>query len=115
MPRALLLIAPAVLAVLAALASLALGARPVPVDAAVGALTVAALHGPAAVTGMDGAAVLSRVPRTLAAILVGAGLAVAGAALQGATRNPLGDPGLLGLTAGTVLAFALGIALGVAG
>ena len=42
-------------------------------------------------------------------------LAVAGAALQGATRNPLGDPGLLGLSAGAGLAVAAGMALGVAG
>lgn len=61
--------------------------------------------------GMDAVVVTARVPRTLTAILVGAALAVAGAGLQGATRNPLGDPGLLGLTAGAALAVVLGLAL----
>src|SRR5690554_5637251 len=41
-----------------------------------------------------------RLPREVAAILVGAALSVAGAIMQGLTRNPLADPGLLGLTAG---------------
>lgn len=60
---------------------------------------------------MDEVVVAARVPRTITAILVGAALAVAGAGLQGATRNPLGDPGLLGLTAGASLAVVLGLAL----
>lgn len=41
-----------------------------------------------------------RLPREVGGILVGAALAVAGAIMQGLTRNPLADPGLLGLTAG---------------
>lgn len=41
-----------------------------------------------------------RLPREIAAIFVGAALATAGAIMQGITRNPLADPGLLGLTAG---------------
>ncbi|MCA9879171.1 MAG: iron ABC transporter permease [Thermomicrobiales bacterium] len=41
-----------------------------------------------------------RLPRVVIALMVGAGLAVAGAIMQGMTRNPLADPGLLGLTAG---------------
>jgi iron complex transport system permease protein len=40
-----------------------------------------------------------RLPREVAAIVVGAALAVAGAIMQGMTRNPLADPGLLGLLA----------------
>jgi iron complex transport system permease protein len=51
-----------------------------------------------------------RIPRAVAAILVGAALAVSGAIMQGITRNPLADPGLLGLTAGANLALALTIA-----
>src|SRR5690606_26663639 len=39
-----------------------------------------------------------RLPREIAAIFVGAALATAGAIMQGITRNPLADPGLLGLT-----------------
>ncbi|WP_246943741.1 FecCD family ABC transporter permease [Bacillus pinisoli] len=52
-----------------------------------------------------------RLPREIAAIFVGAGLAVAGAIMQGITRNPLADPSLLGLTAGANAALALTIAL----
>ncbi|MEH7381830.1 iron ABC transporter permease [Bacillus sp. JJ1533] len=52
-----------------------------------------------------------RVPREIAAVFVGAALSVAGAIMQGVTRNPLADPGLLGLTAGANAALALTIAL----
>src|SRR5690606_34302517 len=41
-----------------------------------------------------------RMPREVAAMFVGAALAVSGAIMQGMTRNPLADPGLLGLTSG---------------
>lgn len=47
-----------------------------------------------------------RLPRELGAALVGAALAVSGAIMQGMTRNPLADPGLLGLNAGATFAFA---------
>ncbi|QAY66609.1 FecCD family ABC transporter permease [Paenibacillus protaetiae] len=52
-----------------------------------------------------------RIPRSAAAALVGAGLAVAGAIMQGMTRNPLADSGLLGLNAGAGLALAICIAM----
>src|SRR5690606_12920738 len=48
-----------------------------------------------------------RIPRAAAGALVGAGFAVAGAVMQGMTRNPLADSGLLGLNAGAGLALAL--------
>lgn len=51
-----------------------------------------------------------RFPRTIGAILVGSALGVSGAIMQGMTRNPLADPGLLGLTAGANMALALTIA-----
>lgn len=51
-----------------------------------------------------------RLPRELAALFVGAALAVAGAIMQGVTRNPLADPGLLGLTAGASAALAITLA-----
>ncbi len=51
-----------------------------------------------------------RLPRELAAIFVGAALAVSGAVMQGMTRNPLADPGLLGLSAGANAALAITIA-----
>jgi iron complex transport system permease protein len=52
-----------------------------------------------------------RLPREVAALFVGAGLSVAGAIMQGVTRNPLADPSILGLTAGANAALALTIAL----
>lgn len=51
-----------------------------------------------------------RIPRVVAAMFVGASLSVAGSIMQGLTRNPLADPGLLGLTAGANLALAITIA-----
>ncbi|ADV65906.1 ABC-type transporter, integral membrane subunit [Deinococcus maricopensis DSM 21211] len=61
------------------------------------------------------AAVLNviRLPRVVLGALIGAGLAVAGAAMQGLFRNPLADPGLLGISSGASLAAALSIVLGV--
>lgn len=53
-----------------------------------------------------------RLPRTLLAMLVGAALAVSGAVLQGLFRNPLADPGLIGVSAGAALAAGLTIVLG---
>lgn len=52
-----------------------------------------------------------RLPRALIAALVGASLAVAGALMQGVTRNPLADPGLLGLMAGASLAAVLSVSV----
>lgn len=52
-----------------------------------------------------------RFPRVFAAVFIGAALAVAGAIMQGVTRNPLADPGLLGLTAGANAALAIGFVL----
>lgn len=51
-----------------------------------------------------------RVPRTLAGIAAGAALGVAGALIQAFTRNPLADPGILGVNAGAAFAVALGVA-----
>ncbi|MFO7249048.1 MAG: iron ABC transporter permease [Bacillota bacterium] len=48
-----------------------------------------------------------RLPRSLADVLVGAAFAVAGAIMQGMTRNPLADSGLLGLNAGAIFAVAV--------
>lgn len=52
-----------------------------------------------------------RVPRTVLGLLVGAALGVAGALMQALTRNPLADPGLLGINAGAATAIVLGVAL----
>ncbi|WP_240009612.1 FecCD family ABC transporter permease [Marinomonas algicola] len=48
-----------------------------------------------------------RLPRVLLSASVGAALAVSGAALQGLFRNPLADPGLIGISSGAVLSVAL--------
>ncbi len=52
-----------------------------------------------------------RLPRMVAAILVGSALAMAGAIMQGVTRNPIADTGLLGINSGAGLALIIGYAL----
>ncbi|MFI5781909.1 FecCD family ABC transporter permease [Nocardia sp. NPDC051570] len=52
-----------------------------------------------------------RIPRTVFAVIIGAALGLAGALTQGYTRNPLADPGLLGITQGAALAVVLAITL----
>lgn len=52
-----------------------------------------------------------RIPRTLLAVAAGAALGVAGTLTQGHTRNPIAEPGLLGVTAGAAFATAFGIAV----
>jgi len=54
-----------------------------------------------------------RAPRTAAAAVVGAALGLAGAVMQGLLRNPLADPGVLGVSAGAGLGAALAITLGL--
>ena len=54
-----------------------------------------------------------RLPRTILAILVGAGLSISGALMQGLFRNPLADPGLVGISSGAALGAALVIVLGL--
>lgn len=54
-----------------------------------------------------------RLPRVLLAVLVGAALALSGAVMQGLFRNPLADPGLLGISSGASLMLALSVVLPV--
>ena len=56
-----------------------------------------------------------RLPRVLAALAVGAALAAAGTMLQAVTRNPLADPGILGINAGAAFAVVVMLVLGAAG
>ncbi|MEU5347812.1 MULTISPECIES: iron ABC transporter permease [unclassified Streptomyces] len=93
--------------------SLAVGTRQVPLSAVLDAL----LHGGGS---RDALAVRSlRLPRTAVGLTAGAALGVAGAALQAVTRNPLADPGILGLSqgaaAGVVFAITGGLANGFGG
>jgi iron complex transport system permease protein len=71
---------------------------------------------PSSGTAMRDAVVILdiRLPRTILAVTVGAGLAVAGAILQGVFRNPLADPGLVGISPGAALAAVLWIVFGTA-
>lgn len=69
---------------------------------------LAALSGATANIGQSAVAV--RIPRTVLAILAGGALALAGAVMQGVTRNPLADPGILGVNAGAALAVVIGVA-----
>jgi iron complex transport system permease protein len=56
------------------------------------------------------ASVALRIPRTLLAMLAGGALGLAGAIMQGVTRNPLADPGILGVNMGASLAVVIGVA-----
>jgi len=91
--------------VLAALcvASLAIGTRFVSPDEVLAALTGDS-------SSIGAAAVTARIPRTVLALLVGAALALSGTTLQAVTRNPLADPGILGLSMGASLAVVCGMA-----
>ncbi|MHA7293343.1 FecCD family ABC transporter permease [Arthrobacter sp. HLT1-21] len=95
--------ATAVVLVLICAASLAFGSRLISVDVFVAALTD---FDPA---NGDHAVVHSRIPRTVTGLMVGAALGLAGAAMQGVARNPLADPGILGVNAGAALAIVTGI------
>ncbi|MFB7306707.1 FecCD family ABC transporter permease [Streptomyces sp. NPDC056192] len=103
--RRALATATAVLALLVAvLLSLAVGARTIAPSAVLDAL----LHG----GHSDAAEVIRqlRVPRTLIGLMVGAALALAGTVLQGITRNPIADPGILGISQGASVGVVLAIA-----
>ncbi len=109
MPRAaraggLLLLALALVAVL--VLSITVGARPIAFNDIWNALTA---FDP---TQTNHKIILDlRLPRTLVGLLVGAALGLSGAILQGATRNPLADPGILGINAGATLCVVLGISV----
>jgi len=86
------------------LLSLAVGSRSIGLSTSVDALSSYDPTNPDHVIVHD-----VRVPRTLIGLMVGTALGLAGALMQGVTRNPLADPGLLGVTAGagTAIAFAV--------
>jgi iron complex transport system permease protein len=91
------------LLVLVALLSLAVGSRNIPLGT-----VVDVLFRP---DGSDASTIVHglRLPRTVLAVTVGIALGVAGALMQGHTRNPLADPGLLGVEAGAAFAVVIGI------
>ncbi len=89
--------------VLLVIASITIGSRNVD-----WADIVAALGG--ATDNIGQGAIAKRIPRTVLAMLVGAALGLAGAVMQGVTRNPLADPGILGVNMGASLAVVIGMA-----
>lgn len=91
------------LAIAVAVLSLMVGTRDVPLTD-----VVAALSGDTST--LDRAAAAARLPRTLLALLAGAALGMSGAVMQGVTRNPLADPGILGINTGASLAVVVGVA-----
>ncbi|WP_327086232.1 iron ABC transporter permease [Nonomuraea sp. NBC_01738] len=109
MKRLGFLIAALVVLALAVLASVAFGSHPTsPGD------VLDVLRGVADPAVAD--VVESRYPRTALGLLAGLCLAVAGTLMQGVTRNPLADPGLLGVTSGASAAIVTSMAfLGVSG
>lgn len=98
--------------VISALLALAVGRYSVPLDTVVRVL-VAPIVGLAPTWSETEAQVIWAVrgPRTLLAAIVGAGLALAGAALQSVFRNPLADPQILGVSSGAALGGVFGILL----
>jgi len=84
-----------VAAVVGVVVSIALGAVEIPLATVIDALTGNAEPGPLRKIILE-----LRLPRTVEAIVVGAGLGVAGALLQGALANPLASPDVIGVTAG---------------
>jgi len=100
-----------VLLVLAALASATVGAAGISFERLLAALGV--IDGDTALLARDRLVLWSvRAPRIAMAVCVGALLAVAGTIMQGLFRNPLADPGLVGVSAGGALAAAGTIVLG---
>lgn len=99
----LCLVAVLVVATIVAILSLMVGTRDVaPFE------VLAAIAGDTST--LDRAAVATRIPRTVLALIAGASLGLAGAVMQGITRNPLADPGILGINTGASLAVVVGVA-----
>lgn len=108
--RAIGLLLLAVALVVVCLASLAFGANPLPLEQV--------LRGLLQPDGGEASLIVwsLRVPRTVVGLLVGAAFGVAGALIQALTRNPLADPGILGVNAGAGFAVTLGVgAFGLSG
>lgn len=94
-----------VLSVLLCLVSLAVGSHSLTLEEVAGALV------PGRTTVASVIVWQLRMPRTVLAVMVGASLAVAGVVMQGLTRNPLAEPGILGINAGASLSVVLSMSL----
>lgn len=114
-PR-LLFIGLSLLLLVALWLSLALGPVSLPLDATLRAL-LRLVGVPLGGDGLEQAELILaqiRLPRTLLGLAVGAVLAVSGVAMQGLFRNPLADPGLVGVSSGAGLGAAVAIVGGAA-
>ncbi|MBS6740144.1 MAG: Fe(3+)-siderophore ABC transporter permease [Enterobacteriaceae bacterium] len=103
--RALTLFGLLILLIVAMALSMLVGAKTVPASVIVDALTGSCQSADCTII-RD-----ARLPRTLDGLLAGGALGLAGALMQTLTRNPLADPGLLGVNAGASFAIVLGAAL----
>ncbi|HWL44263.1 MAG TPA: iron chelate uptake ABC transporter family permease subunit [Ilumatobacter sp.] len=102
--RTAFVVVSAVLLMAATLASLAVGAKAIPLSHVIEAFTSYDRM------NTDHLVVRElRVPRTVVGLLVGVALGLAGAMMQAVTRNPLADPGILGVNAGASFAVVLAI------
>lgn len=102
-----------ILLVIGFVLSLAFGSRNIPLDDIWGLLKqVPGNLGKDNIENTDLQVIVEyRWPRTLIGIIVGAALGVAGALIQGHTRNPLADPGILGIASGAALAVVISFAV----
>ncbi|QXE33474.1 iron chelate uptake ABC transporter family permease subunit [Streptomyces sp. GMY02] len=108
-PRAVLLVAlPGGALAALCLLSIAFGALSVPLDQ-----VVSTLFGNAPNSRIDNVIWSVRLPRTALGLAAGAALGLSGCLMQALTRNPLADPGVLGVSAGA--AFAIAVSVGVFG
>lgn len=96
------------LLLMAVIVSLAVGAMKIPLGQVVlGLGKLLKLYNGAVDEQFAGVLELVRVPRVLLGVLAGAALGISGAAIQGIFRNPLAEPGLIGISAGASLMSAL--------
>lgn len=103
--RALGLVVAVVVLLVAVLLSISVGSRSIPLDRVWGLVF--------SPDGSEEATIVQdlRIPRTVLGLLVGAALGMAGALMQALTRNPLADPGILGVNAGAACVVVIGIAV----
>lgn len=99
----------AIASLVAIVAACFLGSVPLPADRLFAALLGQGLPGDTVVVWMI------RLPRAIAAFLAGAALGMSGAALQGLLRNPLAEPGVLGVSACATLAATVALYYGLVG
>ncbi len=110
--RRQVLVLPALLLLVVVVATWSLGSGAVAIDAREVAGALWRMVTGAAATGDDTIVTTLRLPRTLFGLVVGAGLAAAGVAMQGLFRNPLADPALIGVSSGAAFGAVATIVFG---